>query len=188
MITDAARAHQGKGPPPSRQCACCGITYSHAALTRKSRKLTRAVPLCAKCCKAGGRVIYERLATSAKFIEAFKMENPTLAQQLLAQQEAEALRKQAKEQKKRAVNNAAPASISLQTKAQSQSRELSQHVNHLRQPPAKQLVPKMARKSISATRLLFRAPVNGAASTNAEGMSGLERERKERPSSQDPQK
>ncbi|KAK1942358.1 hypothetical protein P3T76_005857 [Phytophthora citrophthora] len=83
MTKEASKKHGGKGLPPSRQCACCRITYPSAALTNKSRQLTRTVPICRNCCQAGGNIIYEMLCVSDEFIEGFRIENPEMARNLL---------------------------------------------------------------------------------------------------------
>ncbi|GMF81286.1 unnamed protein product [Phytophthora fragariaefolia] len=108
MMKDAARVHGGKKPPPSRQCACCRITYPSAALTAKSRKMTRVVPICLNCCKAGGSAIYEMLVVSDEFVEAFKVKNPAMARQLLAKKESGSLERQVKNQRERMKSGALP--------------------------------------------------------------------------------
>jgi hypothetical protein len=185
LIEDAARAYRSKRPSPSRQCACCRITYPYAALTLKSRKLTHAVPLCSKCAQAGGSAVYEMLAASDEFIEAFKVENPTMAGQLLAKKESGALRTHWENQKRRVRKNGGSASLLQQVKAQ--TRELSQHVNHLRPPPAYQGRLMMARKCINPPRLLLREPGSGnaVASTYAGGTPGMQQEGRTQQASQD---
>ncbi|KAL3664602.1 hypothetical protein V7S43_010352 [Phytophthora oleae] len=101
MMKEAAQKHGGKGPPPSRQCACCRVTYPSAALTNKSRQLTRTVPICRNCCQAGGNTIYEMLCVSDEFIEGFRIENPEMARNLLKKKENGALDEAVKNQRKR---------------------------------------------------------------------------------------
>ncbi|POM58269.1 Hypothetical protein PHPALM_37107 [Phytophthora palmivora] len=119
MMKNAAGVYGGKGPPPSRQCACCRITYPSAALTKKSRKMTRVVPICLNCCTAGGPAIYEMLVVSDEFVEAFKVENPTVARQLLKKKSNGTLAKAVDAQKKRIKRQvkAAQPSQPNQTKA-----------------------------------------------------------------------
>ncbi|KAI9920356.1 hypothetical protein PsorP6_015763 [Peronosclerospora sorghi] len=79
----AEKEHTGPGAPPSRQCACCRITYPLASMTAKSRNPNRTVPICLSCCKAGGAAIYEMLSVSTEFFQAYKAENPETAKQLV---------------------------------------------------------------------------------------------------------
>ncbi|KAG7388208.1 hypothetical protein PHYBOEH_007997 [Phytophthora boehmeriae] len=116
-VKEAARSLGGKAPPKSRQCACCRITYPTAAFTNKSRKATRAVPRCTRCSQAGGSTIYEMLCVSDEFIEAFKVEDPTRAKDLLSRKESIVDRgKKVREQLKHGSNR--PGAVSFPSKKQ----------------------------------------------------------------------
>ncbi|GMF23695.1 unnamed protein product [Phytophthora lilii] len=108
IMEDATRAHKGKGPPPSRKCACCRITYPSMALTKKSRKTARVVAICANCSKAGGPAIYEMLAVSDEFVEAFKIEDPNTARLLLKKKQNGGIEKSVERLRKRTMKLTQP--------------------------------------------------------------------------------
>ncbi|RLN36898.1 hypothetical protein BBJ28_00008118 [Nothophytophthora sp. Chile5] len=87
LTETAALAHMPKKPLRSRTCACCRITYPLTAFSNKNHKLNRAVARCMQCSQAGGSAVYEMLAVSDEFIEAFTRENPDLAGRLLSQKQ-----------------------------------------------------------------------------------------------------
>lgn len=157
MMKDSARQHGGKNPPPSRQCACCCITYPSAALTAKSRKMTRVVPICLNCCKAGGSTIYEMLAVSDKFMEAFKVENPAMARQLLAKKESGSLAKQVKRHQER-MRPTQPVKKVIGVTELKSSEETEVIPRAVYTPR-----PLMARKVISAPRALLVHGMTGTA-------------------------
>ncbi|ETI44204.1 hypothetical protein L914_10623 [Phytophthora nicotianae] len=199
MMKDAAKKLGGKKPPPSRQCACCRITYPSEALTKKSRKMTRVVPICHSCCQAGGPPIYEMLCTSDEFIEAFQVEDPAAARQFLKRKENGKLAKAVEAQRKRMKKmNNPPKALkkevpSVQPTSKQSPKAVASHPINRPQKitgrlfgggPRYHLMPMMARKSMPAARLIIGRPANktyAALDTEAyaeaeanEGSPGLE--------------
>ncbi|OWZ08544.1 hypothetical protein PHMEG_00018894, partial [Phytophthora megakarya] len=163
LVKDAARLHGGKTPPPSRQCACCRISYPPAGLTRKSRKLTRVVPICQNCCMAGGSAIYEMLAASDEFFEAFKIEDPVMAQNLLTKKTNGSLMDAVKKQKTNMTKRMNAA-------------QLAQRMHQLIKTRSQLGQPRylMARKSCPATRLIIGNPAKRNLAPHVQ--SGAERQ------------
>ncbi|EEY60901.1 uncharacterized protein PITG_13663 [Phytophthora infestans T30-4] len=172
LVKDAALTLGGKKSPPSRQCACCRVTYLMGSLTKKSRKVTRAVPICHSCCVAGGPPIYEMLCTSDEFLEAFKVEDPVTARLFLRKKEkgtiAKAIDAQRKRMMKRTKSSAQTSKTDTQN-AQTASKQAPEGVAPMYKPrnlkgrlfggPRYQLMPKKARKSMPAPRLIIGSPV-----------------------------
>ncbi|KAG2818275.1 hypothetical protein PC129_g13968 [Phytophthora cactorum] len=166
MMKGAAQKLGGEKPPQSRQCACCRVTYPSEALTRKSRKMTRAVPICLKCCQAGGSAIYEMLAVSDTFVEAFKVENPEVARLLLKKKENGSLAMTAENQRKRMMK---PEPVKNDAPIKQSPKRVAPHpvykpqvatAGRLFGVPRYQLVPMKARKSMPAPRLIIGRIVN----------------------------
>eukprot|EP00644_Phytophthora_capsici_P007773 jgi/Phyca11/126021/e_gw1.61.158.1 len=192
MMKEAAQKHGGKGLPPSRQCACCRVTYPSAALTNKSRQLTRTVPICRNCCQAGGNTIYEMLCVSDEFIEGFRIENPEMARNLLKKKENGKLDEAVKNQKLRMEMKKRDAAArldhqqkvaaarqrvsaatgkSMGSEAAAAARQEPVRVGTVnsapRRPPGPRyhLIPMRARKSAPTSRLIIGRPANTTAVT-----------------------
>ncbi|KAG7384436.1 hypothetical protein PHYPSEUDO_002624 [Phytophthora pseudosyringae] len=179
MMKDAAQQHSEKGPPPSRQCACCRISYPSAALTKKSRKMTRVVPICLNCCKAGGSAIYEMLAVSDEFIEAFKVENPEMARQLITKKANGSMAGGVENQRKRMMKTtpAQPLKKKEAPNAQLKNAQLkntqlksTQLLREFAPRPVYRWQPMTARKCIDAPRLVIRDSANGSSQVHKKGL------------------
>ncbi|RLN94370.1 hypothetical protein BBJ28_00011200, partial [Nothophytophthora sp. Chile5] len=148
----AALANMSKKPLRSRACACCRITYPLTAFNKKNRKPSRAVARCMQCSEAGGSAVYEMLAVSDEFIEAFTRENPDLASRLLAQKQllterVRALQAQNEEQTRRvmayeATQTAIRANNAVEKAAQHAGREEARPFSEREGEPKRHLTVK----------------------------------------------
>ncbi|KAE9326504.1 hypothetical protein PF008_g16628 [Phytophthora fragariae] len=48
-MKEAVLLHKGSGPPASRQCSCCRITYPMATLSTKGKEMSCDTPVCVIC-------------------------------------------------------------------------------------------------------------------------------------------